>query len=321
MILVKTPLRISFFGGGSDIPSYYENFGGEVLSTSIDQYMYTAVCKTAIDGFKVVYNDIEIAKTVDEIKHDRVRECLKYFNIERHIEISSFAEIPTKGTGLGSSSTYTVGLINALAKLNGWKMNKFEVAELACYIEIEACGEKIGKQDQYAASFGGMNHIEFNAEETTVTPVNVPNYTLHDLNNNLMMFYTGVTRSAADILAKQSADSWDKAHLMFQMVAMARYGISYLKQNNIDAFGSLLNDAWSIKKQMSDGISNPAFDQIYEDAISAGALGGKILGAGGGGFFLFYVPQNSQSSVRDKLSHLKEFKFRFEDKGSQLVYG
>lgn len=321
MILVKTPLRVSFFGGGSDIPSYYESFGGEVLSTTIDQYMYTAVCKTSIDGFKVVYNDIEVSKTVDDIKHDRVRECLRYFNIDSHVEISSFAEVPTKGTGLGSSSTYTVGLINALAKLNSWKMNKFEVAELACYIEIEACGEKIGKQDQYAASFGGLNHYTFSKEETIVTPVNIPNYTLYDLNDRLMMFYTGVTRNASDILAKQSADSWDKARSMFQMVTMAKYGIDYLKHDQLDSFGSLLNDAWNIKKQMSEGISNPTFDQIYEDAISAGALGGKILGAGGGGFFMFYVPYQSQEAVRQKLSHLKEFRFRFEDKGSQVVYG
>jgi len=321
MILVKTPLRISFFGGGSDIPSYYENFGGEVLSTTIDQYMYTALCRTSMEGVKVVYNDIEVAKNIDSIKHDRVRECLRYFDVHNHVEISSFAEIPTKGTGLGSSSTYTVGLINALSRLLDWGMNKFEIAELACYIEIEACKEKIGKQDQYAAAFGGMNHIEFSKDETVVTPVNIPNYTLHDLNDNLMMFYTGVTRSASDILAKQSDSTWDKAHLMFQMVAMARYGISYLKNNELDNFGSLLNDAWHIKKQMSDGISNPVFDQIYEDAISSGALGGKILGAGGGGFFLFYVPSYAQNAVRTKLKHLKEFKFRFEDKGSQVVYG
>jgi len=318
MILVKTPLRISFFGGGSDIPSYYENFGGEVLSTSIDQYMYTALCKTSMNGIKVVYNDIEIAKCVDEIKHDRVRECLRYFNVLNHVEISSFAEIPTKGTGLGSSSTFTVGLIKALDRLLGWNMNKYEVAELASFIEISACNEKIGKQDQYAASFGGMNHIEFSQVDTIVTPVNVPNYTLSDLNDRLMMFYTGVTRSASSILSKQSQS--DPA-AMFRMVVMAKYGINYLKSNQLDNFGSLLNDAWQIKRSLSDGISNPEFDQTYQDALDAGALGGKILGAGGGGFFLFYVPESKQQSVRDKLSNLKEFKFRFEDKGSQVVYG
>lgn len=318
MILVKTPLRISFFGGGSDIPSFYENFGGEVLSTSIDQYMYTALCKTSIEGVKVVYNEIEVAKSLEDIKHDRVRECLKYFNINSHVEISSFAEIPTKGTGLGSSSTFTVGLIKALDRLLKWNMNKYEVAELASYIEIEACGEKIGKQDQYAASFGGMNHIEFSAEDTVVTPVNIPNYTLSDLNNRLMMFYTGVTRSAANILAKQSES--DPA-AMFKMVVMAKYGIHFLKHQQLDDFGNLLNDAWMIKKTLADSISNPEFDQIYEDAKSAGAIGGKILGAGGGGFFLFYVPEGKQQAVRDKLNHLKEFKFRFEDKGSQVVYG
>lgn len=318
MILVKTPLRISFFGGGSDIPSFYEAFGGEVLSTSIDQYMYTAVCKTSMEGIKVVYNDVEIAKTLDDIKHDRVRECLKYFNVYNHLEISSFAEIPTKGTGLGSSSTFTVGLIKALDRLLGWNMNKYEVAELASYIEIQACGEKIGKQDQYAASFGGMNHIEFSQDDTVVTPVNVPNYTLSDLNDRLMMFYTGVTRSASDVLSKQTES--DPA-AMFKMVVMAKYGIHFLKNNQLDEFGSLLNDAWSLKRTLSSGISNPDFDQIYSDALSAGALGGKILGAGGGGFFLFYVPLNRQQGVREKLSHLKEFRFRFEDKGSQVVYG
>lgn len=319
MILVKTPLRISFFGGGSDIPSYYENFGGEVLSTTIDQYMYTALCKTSLDSVKVVYNDVEIANNIDLIKHDRVRECLRYFKVYRHVEISSFAEIPTKGTGLGSSSTFTVGLINALCKLKGWDMNKYEVAELASYIEITACGEKIGKQDQYAASFGGLNHIEFSKEETIVTPANVPNFTLHDLNQHLMMFYTGVTRSASEVISKQT-ESLEHAGLMFQMVVMAKYGLNYLKQGLLDDFGNLLNDAWSMKRRLSDGVSNPQFDQYYEDAMNAGALGGKILGAGGGGFFLFYVPLQLQDKVRQALP-LKEFKFKFENKGSQVVYG
>jgi D-glycero-alpha-D-manno-heptose-7-phosphate kinase len=320
MILVKTPLRISFFGGGSDIPSYYESFGGEVLSTTIDQYMYTALCKTSMEGIKVVYNDIEVAKNIDSIKHDRVRECLRYFDINNHVEISSFAEIPTKGTGLGSSSTFTVGLINALCKLKGWDMNRFEVAELASYIEITACKENIGKQDQYAASFGGLNHIEFSKDDTIVTPANIPNFTLHDLNNRLMMFYTGVTRSASEVISKQS-DSLEHAGLMFQMVVMAKYGLNYLKNERLDDFGNLLNDAWEMKRRLNDGVSNPQFDQYYEDAIKAGALGGKILGAGGGGFFLFYVPLHKQQEVRQALLPLKEFNFRFENKGSQVVYG
>lgn len=319
MILVKTPLRISFFGGGSDIPSYYESYGGEVLSTTIDQYMYTALCKTSMDGIKVVYNDIEVAKNIESIKHDRVRECLRYFGVNNHVEISSFAEIPTKGTGLGSSSTFTVGLINALCKLTGWDFGKYEVAELASYIEIDACGEKIGKQDQYAASFGGLNHIEFSKDNTIVTPANVPNFVLHDLNDRLMMFYTGVTRSASDIISKQTS-TLAHAGLMFQMVVMAKYGLNHLKHHQLDDFGNLLNDAWLMKRQLSDGVSNPQFDQYYEDAMNAGALGGKILGAGGGGFFLFYVPPDRQDAVRQALP-LKEFKFRFENKGSQVVYG
>jgi D-glycero-alpha-D-manno-heptose-7-phosphate kinase len=319
MILVKTPLRISFFGGGSDIPSYYENYGGEVLSTTIDQYMYTALCKTSMDGIKVVYNDIEVAKNIEEIKHDRVRECLRYFGVHNHVEISSFAEIPTKGTGLGSSSTFTVGLVNALCRLKNWNMNKYEMAELASFIEIVACGEKIGKQDQFAAAFGGLNHIEFSKDETTVTPANVPNYILENLNSRLMMFYTGVTRSASEIISKQS-DTLEHAGLMFQMVVMAKYGLNYLKREHLDDFGNLLNDAWSMKRQLSDGVSNPLFDQYYEDALKAGALGGKILGAGGGGFFLFYVPPKCQDDVRRALP-LKEFIFKFENKGSQVVYG
>lgn len=319
MILVKTPLRISFFGGGSDIPSYYENYGGEVLSTTIDQYMYTALCKTSMDGVKVVYNDIEVAKSIDEIKHDRVRECLRYFGVGSHVEISSFAEIPTKGTGLGSSSTFTVGLINALGTLTGWNLNKYEVAELASFIEIVQCKENIGKQDQYAASFGGLNHIEFSKDETIVIPANVPNFTLQDLNSRLMMFYTGVTRSASEVISKQT-ESLESAASMFRMVTMTKYGLNFIKHGELDNFGSLLNDAWQIKRQLSSGVSNPIFDQWYEDAMNAGALGGKILGAGGGGFFLFYVPIKYQDSVRAVLP-LREFKFKFENKGSQVVYG
>lgn len=319
MILTRTPLRISLFGGGSDIPSFYKKAMGAVLSTSINKYMYIALCNTVYDGIKLVYNEIEQTKKINDIKHLRVRECLKYFNISSNIEISSFCEIPTKGTGLGSSSTFTVGLINALASLNNTRLNKRDIAELACDIEISKCKEPIGKQDQYAAAFGGLNLIGFSNKETIVSHTNLPESTISKLDNNLLMFYTGIKRPASDILISQSKNK-ERDRITGRLVEMVFQAHKILQSGDVDSVGLLLDESWKLKRQLSYNTSSESIDAIYSRAIKAGALGGKVLGAGGGGYLLFYVPTENQESVYRELNDLKSFNFNFENTGTTVVY-
>ena len=323
MILVRTPLRVSLFGGGSDLPSFYNNHGGTVLSTTIDEYMYIALCKTSYEGVKVTYTHMEMAKSADRIQHTRVRECLKEFNIDNHIEISSFATIPTVGTGLGSSSTFTVGLIKGLCHLTGRNITKYELAELASEVEINRCYEPIGKQDQYAAAFGGFNLIHFTQKGTIVAPLNVTQSTLNNLNNNFLMFYTGIKRATSDILKPIVDKKNDKRYIktMLEITKQAEVGAELLMDGKIDDVGRLLNEAWKLKRSLSDGISNEVIDSYYNKAIKAGAYGGKILGAGGGGFLLFYVLDEYRPKVIEALSDLKQFNFNFENDGSTIVYG
>lgn len=321
MILVKVPLRVSFFGGSSDIPSFYNTNEGMVLSTTIDQYMYIAACRTSIKGIKAVYNEIEVVQDVNQLKHDRIRNALKVFDINSNIEIASFSQIPTKGTGLGSSSSFTVGLIDALSTFsNNFSLNRYDVAELACDIEINMCGDPIGKQDQYAAAFGGFNTITFNKDEVLVTPVYVTGDLVSKLNDNLLMFYTGIRRDAAKVLGAQQKNNNDGS--IKQMVQMAKDGYKLLKKGNIDDFGALLDHAWKLKRSLSSEVSNNFIDETYSEFLKQGALGGKVLGAGGGGYMLFYVPDNAKPQVRESAQKLglEEFKFNFSSTGSAVTY-
>jgi D-glycero-alpha-D-manno-heptose-7-phosphate kinase len=319
MILTRTPLRISLFGGGSDIPDYYHRASGAVLSTSINKYMYIALCKTAYEGIKLVYNDIETVLDVEHIKHTRVKECLKAFNVSSNVEISSFCEIPTKGTGLGSSSTFTVGLINALKALKNVNLNKRDIAEMACDVEIYKCNEPIGKQDQYAAAFGGMKFYKFYSDKIEVIEPVVSQKTLDNLNNNLLLFYTGITRSTTDILNSQKKNK-NKNRLIDTMVTMAYDAYAYLKNDDCDSVGQMLDEAWALKRQLSSDTSNKRIDHYYNLAMKAGALGGKLLGAGGGGYLLFYVPDNRKKDVLIALDDLMTFDFKFENSGTTVVY-
>lgn len=324
MILVRTPLRISLFGGGSDLPSYYNENHGVVLSTTINQYMYIALCKTSYKGIKVVYDQIDLARNLEGVMHSRVRESLRYFGVTSNIEISSFAEIPTKGTGLGSSSTFTVGLINGLSHLTGRKLSQYDIAELACDIEINKCHEPIGKQDQYAATYGGLNLIHFDPKGVTVAKPAFTGDTVERLDSNLMMFYTGISRSTSDIL-KPISEKKDKKHFarMGKMVEQAGTAFEYLNAGDVDSVGSLLHDAWMLKREMGAGVTTDTIDSYYATAIKNGAYGGKLLGAGGGGFLLFYVPQSRQEQVREAMAKewsLKEFKFNFDNTGTTVVY-
>lgn len=320
MIITKTPLRVSFFGGGSDIPQFYENSPGLVISTTIDRCIQIAVNRCEPKHVRVVYSELEQADTVDQIKHTRAKAVLKRFNIKTGIEIASFSDITTRGSGLGSSSTYTVGLINSLYNMCKLGYTRRDLAEMACEIEINDLGEPIGKQDQYAAAFGGFNSIRFNGSEVEVAPIPVSHSTLSVLNDRLMCFSTGMTREASSVLGQQVVNlksGGAAADSTARLVDMAEVGLKYLKTIKLDEFGALLHEAWTEKKKLASGISNPHIDSMYESARRAGALGGKILGAGGGGYLLLYVPSvQARNNVRNVLKDFRQFYFRFTDQGS-----
>lgn len=321
MILSRAPLRVSFFGGGSDLPEYYERSTGAVLSTAIDVHMHIAVNDSPQNRVKACYDELEVVDYAIQLKHTRIREVLRAFNIDRNIEISSFCHIPTKGTGLGSSSTFTVALIKALASRQDASFNNYDLAEAAYNVERIKCDEKLGKQDQYAAAFGGFNLIEFDTTGVQVQPVPIGEGIKSDLQNNLMFFYTNIKRTANDILQSQAA----RTHLfnvnksITSMVDLAHSSKKLLVQNKLDDFGKNLDYAWDYKKNLDPDISNYQIDEWYEAAIKAGALGGKLLGAGGGGFLMFYVPEKYQNKVRNALD-LKEYKFKFCNTGAETVY-
>jgi D-glycero-alpha-D-manno-heptose-7-phosphate kinase len=324
MIVTKTPLRVSFFGGGSDIEAFYSEHGGAVLTSTIDKYIRLAVQRVARQHIKVMYSNVERVHDVENVRHDRVRESLKMLGIHSNIEIASFADIPTKGTGLGSSSTFTVGLLQALSSYIGCPRGRYDLAELACEIEIEKCGQQIGKQDQYASTFGGFNYITFDRNGVEVVPLNIKDGVVERLGDNLMCFYTGQTRSASDILSDQvgklQRSEKDTVFLTKELVDIARTARVEMQAGRLDNVGHLLDDGWRIKKKLSSGISNPIIDQMYEDARNAGALGGKILGAGGGGYMILYVPPKYQTAVANALSNFALFDFKFTDEGSRVVY-
>jgi len=301
------------------MPEYYETHGGKILSTTIDKYMYVVLNKTPKKQFRVIYDNIEIKESAEDISHTRVRNALIRYRVQPGYEISSFCEFPTKGTGLGSSSSYTVALINALTEdeyPQSW------LASEAYDIERNMCGESLGKQDQYAAAFGGMNLIEFSRDATNVTEM--PDDCRADLlQDNLMMFYTGIRRDANDILSKQATlvrDHASSTECMSQMVDMVDEGVNLLKRNRFADFGSLIGKSWDLKKRVNRSVTNDLIDESYESAIKAGAIGGKLLGAGGGGFLMFYVERGNQQAVRDSLKHLSEFKFNFEHEGAKVVF-
>lgn len=321
MIVTKTPLRVSFLGGGSDIPQYYTQKPGMVISTTINKYINIAANRCKTDHVRMIYSRMEVADNADAIEHDRVRHSLRSFGIKSNIEICSFSDVPTKGTGLGSSSTFTVGLVNALYNLEKISYNKTDLADLACDIEIDFCGEPIGKQDQYAAAYGGFNVIRFDSSGVEVTPLNIGWENLKILNDNLVCYSTGdQSRNTSDILSDQvknlKSDSSSAFDHTTTMVDIAECGLRYLKLGMLDDFGSLINESWALKKKLSTKITNQNIDLMYEVATSAGALGGKLLGAGGGGYMLFYVPESKRNNVTAAMREFRRFHFNFTNEGS-----
>lgn len=321
MIITRTPFRMSFAGGGSDIASFYEKHGGCVLSTTINKYMYISV-HPSFESMDTVlkYSQTEIVNDVNEINHKYFKEVLNMLRISG-VEITSTADVPA-GTGLGSSSSFTVGLLHALYSYKGKFVSKEKLAQKACEIEIEHLKNPIGKQDQYAAAYGGLNYYQFNKDGNVfVEPIIMKNSMYQQLEKNLMMFYTGQLHSASKILKEQSGNitSGDKEANQLRMCELARELKDELQHNNIDAMGEILHEGWTLKRTLANGISNPVIDEYYDVAMKHGAIGGKLLGAGGGGFLLFYVPEKRQQEVRLALN-LTQMPIALDTQGSAVIY-
>ncbi|MBN2638848.1 MAG: GHMP kinase [Bacteroidales bacterium] len=325
MIISRTPLRISFVGGGTDIKKFYLHSKGAVLNTSIDKYIYVAV-KRQLDfvdfKYRINWSKTEFRNTIDEIEHPIVREALKLFNIDFPVEITTFADVPA-GTGLGSSSTFTVGLLHALYALKGQMVTKSELAKMAAHIEINILKRNIGKQDHYAASYGNLNVFTFHADETvTVEPVFYQPEIKNEIESRLLLFFTKKERDASKILRKQV----DRIDEKFNTLTKMRDYIPSLSQvfssgnNNLNEFGKILHESWILKKSITNEISSEEIDDYYQRAIDAGAVGGKLLGAGGGGFLLFYAEKIFHDNIREALKDLVEMKFKFEDAGTRITY-
>lgn len=326
MIISKTPLRASFFGGGTDFRDYFENSKlgyGTVLSTALDMYVYIMVCKRFDDKIRVCYTKNEFVDSVDEVKHNIIREALKIVGIENGVDIVYSADIPlsSAGVGLASSSALAVGVLNALYTYIGKHASPEELARKACEIEIERLGNPIGIQDQYAVAYGGFKQYKFwQNGEVTASPVTVRREILDKLQSNLLLYYTGITRISSEILGEQKQHIPDKAAILDQLAMMPERAIKELEQGNIDAWGGMLDEAWQLKRQMASKISNPEIDIMYQVAKSAGASGGKILGAGGGGFLLLYVPNEKIKLVEQAMAQYKKVNFRFENEGSRIIF-
>lgn len=326
MILTKTPLRISFVGGGSDLPAFCQESPGAVVSMTISKFIYIAVNKKFDDRIRMSYSITEDVGHVSELKHDLVRNSLGDFGNVSGIEIASIADIPGKGTGLGSSSSFTVGLMSALNVHHRRKVTKERLASLAAYTEMILCNKPIGTQDHYAAAFGGLNLITFESSgEVNVFPSNIDLKTLILLNSRLMLFYTGRSRASKDILEDQQDGlfaSESKRETTKEMAKLAHRMATDLNKNDLSLFGDYLAENWLLKTELSDKISDTRIDTWMEAGLDAGAIGGKIAGAGGGGFILFYAPIRKQPEVRSVMTSLglKEMEFYFHPHGSEVVY-
>lgn len=323
MILSKTPLRMSFVGGGSDMPSFYREEQGAVLSTSVDKYMYIAVNKKFDGTIRLNYSRTEEVGEVRHLEHPLVREALNLVGINGGIEIASMADIPSKGSGLGSSSSYTVGLLHALYAFKNQYVSKDRLAIEACDIEINRCGEPIGKQDQYAAAFGGLNLIRFNPDESvSVDPIICAPEIIKKVEESTLVFFTGRTRSASAVLQSQSEAMKleNRRVIMRRMVQLAFELKKELESGDIDNFGSILDENWQLKAQLTSGITDSQIDDWYRMGIMHGATGGKLLGAGNGGFIMFFAPPQNHQRIKDALSELRPIKFGFDRAGAQIVF-
>ena len=323
MIITRTPFRVSFAGGGSDLPSFYRRQEGCVLSTSIDKYMYVIIHPTFNrDETIVKYNKTEIVRNCREIVHPIARQVLLDHRVSG-VEIVSSADIPS-GTGLSTSSAYTVGLIHALYAFEGKFCSQERIAREACEVEIDKLGEPIGKQDQYGTAVGGLKLIRFLPNDSVeVDPVVISRETQRKLNDNLLLFYTGLTHSAGEILKEQNRNVVSEDAKFANLVRMTELAYEMrdaVTAGNLDRFGEILNENWLLKRELASSISNGLVEKYYNIAMESGALGGKLLGAGGGGFLLFYCPEEKQLRLRSALSDLVELPFNMEQSGTKVIY-
>jgi len=318
MIISKTPYRISFAGGLSDLEDYYKYKTGHIVSTTIDKYIYVIVMKSQLDRFKVVYKEVEEETCIEDIKHPIVRACLEYLDIDEYLEIVSLSDA-VGGSGLGSSSAFTVGLLHALYRYKGEVVSNDKLIEDACKIEIEILKEPIGKQDQTACTVGGLNKLTFYSDGYKIEKVKIEDTLKEKLQDNILLFNTGITRSASEVLTDQKKNY---SNIMDKVTNLCNIAISInkdLELGNIDNLGNHLNDVWQIKKKTGK-VTNKDIDDYYKRGIDAGAIGGKICGAGSGGFLMFYCKPENQECLRKELKDLKELRFNIDEEGTTIVY-
>lgn len=328
MIISRTPVRLSFFGGGTDYREYFEDHGGAVLGTTIDKYVYVSVNRLS-EFFeykvRVGYSRAELVNRVEDIVHPSVRETLKFRKVDGNLDIHIFADLPAR-TGLGSSSSFTVGFLNALYALDGKVIPRQRLAEEAIRIEQDLIRETVGCQDQFHAAFGGLNIMEFRKEGISVRPVVISREKYEHLDASLMVFFTGLTRSASEVAKEQVANTANRRldSYLERMRGMVHGAETIISDEDpermVQGLGELLDEGWDLKKRLSGSITNPFIDDVYEKAKAAGAHGGKLGGAGGGGFFFLLVPERRKEAVRKALSGLLEVHFRFESEGSTIIY-
>lgn len=321
MIIVQTPLRISFFGGGTDFPSYFMEEGGCVLSSAIDKFIFLAIKERFDKKLRVGYTRTEMVDGIDELQHELIREALRITGINNGVEITTMGDIPSEGSGLGSSSTVTVGALHAMYAYRGEIVSAERLAREACTIEIEILKRPIGIQDQYIAAYGGMRFFEFLPDgEVKVENIGISPDARRSLNDNFLLFFTGVSRSSSTILDEQKSKIRDRLGELREIKQMAYQAREYVEAENFDAIGGLMHQSWELKKRLAGTISNGRINDMYEAARSAGAIGGKIAGAGGGGFLLLYVPYERQCRVRAVLKDLQELPFRLEADGTKIIF-
>lgn len=321
MIIVQTPLRVSLFGGGTDFPSFFMEEGGYVLSSAIDKYIFVMIKGRFDNKLRIGYTQTEMVDEVDQIHHELIRESLRLTGIERGIEITTMGDIPSEGSGLGSSSTVTVGALHAMYAYRGEIVSAERLAREACAIEIETLGKPIGIQDQYIAAYGGLRFFEFlPGGEVKSEKVKISPEAHRVLNDNLLLFFTGVSRDSSSILREQTSNITDRRSELREIKQLACQARSDIEKGNLDTLGVLIHQSWELKKRLAGTISNGHINEIYETARRAGAIGGKITGAGGGGFLLLYVPYEHQNNVRIALNGLQELPFRLEADGTKVIF-
>jgi D-glycero-alpha-D-manno-heptose-7-phosphate kinase len=320
MIITQTPLRIGLLGGGTDLPDYYREHGGRVLNCAIDKYIYVIVKQRFDEEIYINYSKKEIVSRVEDIEHELVREAMLMTGVRKGVEITTLADIPSAGSGLGSSSAVTVGLLHALFAYQGRQVSAAELAERACVIEIERCGKPIGKQDQYIAAYGGIRDLRFGpGEDVVAEELDLPIADRRALQQQIMLFYTGITRKADMILAEQNANISTTGPQLDLLRDLAGYAVQRLRHGDVDAIGPAIRESWELKRKLASGVSNDLVEMSVARSLDAGASGVKLTGAGGGGFLLVICPMERQRVVRESLQHLRELPVTLDRLGSRVV--